>query len=247
MTSRKRLAFLVTSLSNYNMKRVLKPTGSRSFSSSKRTRRTPQPVVVVPRQRRRSFGMNGTSLFQPNVTGPEKKNIDTFTSAYWTTASGAFTITPLNLIAQGTTSTSHIGRKAVMTSVLCRGWLGLSAGTFPVRIVLVYDKETNGATAAASDIFAISDSLSPMNLANTDRFIVVGECQPMVNTQQTNPGVCHWEIFRKMSLPIAFNDNTNANIAAINAGSLLLCTCLGDNTSTISLQETFTRVRFIDN
>jgi len=169
-----------------NMKRVLKPTGSRAFSGAKRVRQQAAVVAVVPRNRfrSRSIGMNGTSLFQPNVSAPEKKNVDLFTSDFWTSATGNWTITPINLIAQGTTAQQHVGRKAVMTSVLARGWLGLTAGAYPVRIVLVYDKETNGAAPIATDIFQTNDSLAPMNLANSDRFIVVGECQPMINTQQ---------------------------------------------------------------
>lgn len=231
------------------MKRTLKPTGSRAFSGAKRVRQT--TVVTVPRNRfrSRSTGMNGTSLFQPNVSAPEKKNVDTFTSAYWTTASGAWTITAINLIAQGTTAAQHIGRKAVMTSVLIRGWLTLSGTNNGARIVVIYDKETNGALPAATDIFSLNDSMSPMNLANSDRFIVVADKRPFVENQGfgPTPTTGEWEIYRKMRLPIQFNDTTTATITAINTGSLLVCTCLNDAAQTVPSQETHTRVRFIDN
>ena len=116
------------------MKRTLKPTGSRAFSGAKRVRQ--QAVVVVPRNRfGNRGGVNSTSLFQPNVSAPEKKNVDFFTYTFFTSATGNFTITPINLIAQGTTANQHIGRKAVMTSVLIRSWLTLTAGQFPVRYV----------------------------------------------------------------------------------------------------------------
>lgn len=234
------------------MKRTLKPTGSRFFSAPKRTR-TAAVVVSVPRNRfRQRAGINSTSLFQPNIRAPEKKNVDLFTSTFWTNASGSWTITPINLIAQGTTANQHIGRKAVMTSVLVRGWLALGNGPYPVRIVVVYDKETNGAVAAATDIFAINDSMSPMNLANSDRFTVVADVTPIFNGQSAQQSVSGssnvaFEIFRKMSLPIQFNDTTTATITAINTGSLLVCCCAADNGTAIGAQETYSRVRFIDN
>ena len=127
--------------------------------------------------------MNSTSLFQPNVSSPEKKNVDFFTGTFFTSATGNFTITPINLIAQGTTAQQHIGRKAVMTSVLVRSWLTLTAGQYPVRMVLVYDKETNGVAPIATDIFTVNDSMSPMNLANSDRFIVVADVSPFAQNQ----------------------------------------------------------------
>ena len=120
------------------MKRTFNPTGSAPYSAAKRLRKQRVVVAAVPRNRyrSRSIGMNGTSLFQPYVLAPEKKNVDLFTSAFWTSATGNWTVTPINLIAQGTTATQHVGRKAVMTSVLARGWLGLAAGAYPVRIAL---------------------------------------------------------------------------------------------------------------
>ena len=231
------------------MKRTLKPTGSRAFSGAKRVRQT--TVVTVPRNRfrSRSVGMNSTSLFQPNVSAPEKKNIDLFTSTFWTSGSGTWTITPINLCAQGTTATQHIGRKSVLTSVLLRGWLQMNVTIGPVRILIVYDKETNGAVPAATDIFTIGDSMSPMNLANSDRFIVVADHSPFLLQGQATgtSNIINFEIYRKMRLPCQFNDTTTATITAINTGSLLVCTALCDATSTISLQETYSRVRFIDN
>jgi len=219
------------------------------MSAAKRMRQT--TVVTVPRNRfrSRSLGMNSTSLFQPNVSAPEKKNVDLFTSTFFTSATGNWTITPINLIAQGTTAAQHIGRKAVMTSVLVRGWMGLSAGIYPVRIVVVYDKETNGAAAAATDIFTINDSMSPMNLANSDRFIVVADSMPFAEQQgqAASGGVVNVNIYRKMRLPIQFNDTTTATITAINTGALLVCCGLADGTSTIAAQEIYTRVRFVDN
>lgn len=208
-------------------------------------------VVTVPRNRFRSrtVGINGTSLFQPNVSAPEKKNIDLFTSAFWTSASGNWTITPINLCAQGTTATQHIGRKSVLTSVLIRGWLQFGVTYGPCRIVVIYDKETNGALPAVTDIFAIGDSMSPMNLANSDRFIVVADHSPFLLQGQATgtSNIMNYEIYRKMRLPCQFNDTTTATITAINTGSLLVCCALSDTASTVNAQETYTRVRFVDN
>lgn len=234
------------------MKRTYNPTGSAPYSAAKRLRKQRVVVAAVPRSRfrARSSAMNGTSLFQPNVSSPEKKNVDFFTSAFWTSASGNWTITPINLIAQGTTATTHIGRKAVMTSVLVRGWFTTASNATPPRIVLVYDKETNGATPGATDVFASNDSMAPMNLANSDRFIVVADHSPVLANGMlncTNPTMMNFEIYRKMRLPLQFNDTTTATITAINTGGLFLCCALGDAATTLTTQETYTRVRFIDN
>ena len=138
-------------------------------------KRVKQDGTPYARPRRRAKGVQDKSAFQDTSPSVELKNTDYSTSNLWTTASTQWTITPVNLMAQGTAATNHIGRKVTLKSILVRS----SIDTTDVhRMVIIYDKECNGAAAVAADIFAVNTISSPLNLDNSDRFIVLADVFP---------------------------------------------------------------------
>lgn len=120
-----------------------------------------------------------TLRFQVVSPNMEKKNIDiggpntitmTFATATW------FGGTLLNGVAQGLTPNTRVGRKTTMVSLLLRWAASLAAtstGGSPVRIKVVYDKQSNGAAPVITDILTIDSFFAPNNLDNSDRFVTL--------------------------------------------------------------------------
>jgi len=79
-------------------------------------------------------------------------------------------------IAQGTTESTRIGRKLVVRQINWKFTVSLLSTSDPsdtsdtVRVILYLDKQTNGATAAVTDILETADYQSFKQLANKSRF-----------------------------------------------------------------------------
>lgn len=101
------------------------------------------------------------------------------------TINSTATVTPLNLIRAGSSFFNRIGRKICIKSVRINGQIK-TTGTAVVtneydRILLVYDRQTNGALPSINDILQTTDqagtnttgAFSGFNMNNTDRFVIL--------------------------------------------------------------------------
>lgn len=196
-----------------------------------------------------AVGLNSTSVFQPPA-GQEKKFVDTGVSNLIIAGQTTFT-TPVavNLIAQGTDALNHLGRQATMVSLYWQ-WTGSYAattvGSSPVRLLIVYDKEANGALPATADILAQDQLNGANNLNNRDRFITLVD--EIVESMSTGGDTAFFRKgFKKMSLPITYNATTTATITAINTGSVVALACHSGNIITANpICNLLTRIRFTD-
>lgn len=194
------------------------------------------------------------SLFQKNRRGPEVKFIDLSTNLNPSLAGTGTLSGVLNGCAQGTDAVQYIGREIDMTSLYWMIDVYMQAGTTgagPIRVVIVYDKEAEGAAptiaaGAQTDIFATDDIQAVMNLNNRDRFIVlVDEIVECIGT--AGPQSAFRKGYRKMSLPVVFNASAAATIAAINTGSIYAVSWLSGNLAVAAPVVTLkTRIRFTD-
>lgn len=114
-------------------------------------------------------------------------------------------ITPLNLIRVGSTFCNRIGRKISMKSLRLNGYINTlrtaSVDDY-VRIMVVYDRQTNGALPAIADILQdtdqattnVTNSHSGANVNNVDRFQILKDYHIYLPTltvtagQITTPG-----------------------------------------------------------
>lgn len=116
----------------------------------------------------------------------EIKSVDVPASntAISTTASFAL----LNGMVQGTTQWNRIGRRVQMKSIAIRGRIyynqaGGAPGADYLRVMLIYDRQPNGAAPAIGDIIAATDQAGTttttcfdgLNMSNADRFKVLRE------------------------------------------------------------------------
>lgn len=213
-----------------------------------------QIAVSKVAQRSRARGISSASVFQQVSLRPEKKFIDTLTTMSPGVVATGTISGVLNGCAQGTDAVQHIGRQTRMTSLY---WLleasmaATSVGSSPLRLVILYDKEAEGAppTIAAgvqTDAFNADNILAQMNLNNRDRFItLVDECIECLGTG--GPQSQFRKGYRKVQLPCVFNASAAGTIAAINTGSIFaFCWQNGGITTAGPIVQLQTRIRFED-
>lgn len=204
---------------------------------------------------RLSRGVASASVFQA-TPGPEKKFLDVTTAEPLVVAQTAANgVVLLNGCAQGVDANQHIGRQTTMKSLYWL-WQGAIAatttGAASARLVIVYDKEAEGAAptvaaAAQTDIFNQDNIVAQMNLNNRDRFIVlVDELVEAIGSQ--GPAAFMRKGYRKVNLPVVFNASAAATVAAINTGSVYAIVwhsgAIAVANAVTNLQ---TRIRFVDN
>lgn len=160
-------------------------------------------------------------------------------------AAGANVTASINLIAQGVTESTRVGRKCTIKAINWRYSVTLpsiNAGTGTaegdtVRVILYLDKQANGATAANTDVLESADYQSFNNLANKGRFKIMHDKTYSLNyaalgsdgtTMDAAAVRCDDAFYKKMSIPIEFDSTTGAitEIRSNNFG-VLLCSANG--------------------
>jgi len=181
------------------------------------------------------------------IQSQERKWLDTKLSG--SVAPGL--VTPLNLVPQGDDSVSRDGRKISIRSLLCMLFDPNQAhGTSPWRYAIVWDKQPNGALAAATDIFDTTTYNAVPNLNNRNRFMILYDSSLAKKTGAmpvgNNAGLLQWsdQHYLAMEMDTIFNSTATATIAAITTGALLMV-YLGGVNSSAAFDSTF-RIRFVD-
>lgn len=183
----------------------------------------------------------------------ELKTIDTGTQS--TSAAAVGSVILLNGVGQGTDYTNRIGRRILLKSLLLRFNITTipstsdPAGDF-IRILVVYDAQTNAVTPAVTDIIN-GDFLSPLNLSSRDRFKVLSDKTTTMNPNGYTAGAVSggsprnvaYKIYKKMSMEEIFG-GTGATVGSIQTGAIfLLIISAANGASAVNWNS---RIRFID-
>ncbi len=152
-------------------------------------------------------------------------------------------ITPsVNLIAQGITESTHNGRKATIKGIQWRYRVTLpevdDSANPPtpdtIRVIMYLDTQCNGVTAVGLDILESADVHAFRNLSNGGRFQILHDKLITLNyvtmaagaagTQSVTEVVREHSFYKKVNIPIEWNDTTGAitEIRSNNIGVLLL-------------------------
>jgi len=210
---------------------------------------------TVPRALR---GYDRSGGFYGRFTGPgaELKFFDTANSFSFDTTGEVPATGQLNLIPQGTTESTRIGRKCVLKSVEIRGDVRFAPGASAqaattVAMYLVLDKQCNGAAAAVTDVFTTNalTTTALVNLANSERFVILKKWLIVINatagvTTAYSSANRHLEYFKRCNIPLEFNSTAGA-ITEIRSNNLFLLAGTDTNDDLTSFTGT-TRVRFSD-
>jgi len=93
------------------------------------------------------------------------------------------------------------------------------AGT--VRMLIIYDKQTNATAPTVAQILEQTDALSFMNMDNRDRFSVLIDKQIAIDQFGGN-GSRVVKLFKRSALPTIFNSGTAGTVADMTTGSVYL-------------------------
>lgn len=190
-------------------------------------------------------------------TGPnaELKFFDTNLSFSVDSTSEVPATGQLNLIPQGVTESTRVGRKCTIKSIEVKfNSIMVPAaanGSDVVAIYLVLDKQCNGAAAAVTDVFAqAATTVAFMNLANSERFVIMKKWVYTHNAAAGTvgalaPSVKHFEYFRRCNIPIEFSSTTGA-ITEIKSNNLFLIAGTQGQTDDLITVSGNVRVRFSD-
>lgn len=194
----------------------------------------------------------GPGLGNPNTE--ERKTIDLAPAAYVADTTG--TVTLLNGVATGDDFTDRDGRRINMKSLFITGRISpIDSNTLDTisRLIVVYDKQSNGAAPVITDVLKTANSVDQLNLNNRARFQVLVDKRFFIGrvdntaTQSFSvaPGGHMIKIFRKLNLETQFS-GTTAAVASIATGSLYMIT-VGDGAAGLGGNFSLsTRVRFTE-
>lgn len=182
----------------------------------------------------------------------ELKTIDSGTVAYGAVGGGAVNCTLLNGVATGTDYTNRIGRTITMSSILIRFKFYVNTSTNTgdtIRIMLIYDTQTNGAIPTSTDVLQTANYMEPVNLNNRDRFLVLRDkfigmpaaviTPPLV---AGSPREVPVKMYLKLNKDTIYG-GTTSGIASIQSGALYLLMISGGGFCNAVYNS---RVRFYD-
>lgn len=143
----------------------------------------------------------------------------------------------VNIIAQGITETTRIGRKVTVRKILWKYTVTLLGGstvgsTEVIRVILYVDHQTNKATAAAGDLIETDDYDAFRNLGNGARFTILHDKTHALNPHASagngsandSAGFSIFdEVYKTVNIPLEFNAAAGAltEILTNNIGVLL--------------------------
>lgn len=218
---------------------------------AKKTKTSRKGVKKSSSRRTAKTSKSKVSLFQDPTQIVEYKNNDINGTLTVNSLTGVWSaVLLINGIAQGTGAFQRVGRRYKNTSMQYRMTQVVQANnTLPqiLRVLVVWDKNPNGASPTVTNILELDNFRSPMALANSDRFVVISDEIFSTNEDGGN-GTIHGEKYKKMALE-SNAPGSAATIASINQGAMYLMACapiLGGTGAGPQTVDIFTRVRFTD-
>lgn len=208
--------------------------------------------AIIPRRNLPIASGSPSGLFNISLGGKENKFVDVTNGTGDTPAnqkivntSSSTTIILLNGLKLGTAAFNRIGNKISMKSLywsLNYGLKGVDADpgtdtenyTVPVRAMIVYDKQANGAAPVIGDLLSAFtgvdnstarpiDTNSPNNLNNRERFIVVMDKRFILSTGGASGR--HIKKFKRLNTSVAYKSGaTVGDVTDITSGALYFIT-----------------------
>lgn len=233
--------------------------GQKKREKSPKRYQKAQPVVVKKKKKRAAYG----ATYGRNK--PELKNIDYTTNTLFpTSALSTFNAANvINLVTQGPTPVQYIGRSLMMKKLSFRyvfnsNITNLSVatnGSFLVRLLIVYDKDTNGSVPLINEVLTTNDFGSFNNLDNSDKYCVLYDKIKQINPDGGGAvgGAVHgaigfWKANIKLNHIMKFQ-GASPSISSITKGAIYAFIAQnGDgNFAGLTTQgQWWSRIRFID-
>lgn len=206
---------------------------------------------------KKGYNRTGGNYGRYNGPNAELKFLDVVLDDALIATAGTITDS-VNLIPQGVTESTRVGRKCTIKKI---GWKytmtiaaqsgGAIATSDTCRIIMFLDKQCNGATAAVLDVLQTADWDSFRNLANSQRFRILHDKSYDLNvpglagdgtTNDSGSVTMTGSFYKDCNLPLEFDATSGAitTIRSNNVGVLLI------SRGGIIRVQSVVRVRFSD-
>lgn len=216
-------------------------------------RRYARRTAVLRVGRRRMSAVKRQSIRTGGWANParmgERKFKDVNNSPSLALAATFTTPVLLNGIVPGSDAGNRIGRKVIWKTIYLRMVASLaptSVGGAPVRVIIFYDKQANATAAAVTDLLVTDNFVSPNNLNNRDRFVVITDqvMDPISTGDQFSVSM---ECFKKINLETVFNSGSAGTVGDITSGAIYIMFAQSGAVTTAAPGVTYyARLRFDD-
>jgi len=112
---------------------------------------------------------------------------------------------------------------------------------------VIYDKQCDGAQPSISEVLSVDNFISPLNLANSDRFVVLAD--EISDSMQSSSMPMSVKRYIKCNLPVIYQGTSNA-VTSISTGAIWMLVSNNGGISTsgnTNNLDVYTRIRYIDN
>ena len=171
----------------------------------------------------------------------EKKFLDTAASG---TIPNTGTIGILSLIAQGNGDSQRNGNQVLFKDITLRLDVSRStSATFTsARVMLICDKEYDGANPAVANVLQTTTPQSPINRDYSKRFVIL-KTHNMILDSSKESEFMNWHI----KLPFhVFYDGANASQADSKENQILLL-MIADQATNVPSYRYYSRINYVDN
>jgi len=227
------------------------------FMSTGKKRRSPTSIISrTPALRgfARTGGVYGR--FQPS--GTESKFVDmTLTLNGLPNSTNGFGWATINQVPVGDGPSARIGRQIVLSSIQIQYALDIhhtETNVINFRLMVVLDKQCNGAAALATDVMNTNHILAYRNLDNSDRFVVLYDkthrytpsaLASAGNLRYAGPGI--QSVYRKCNIPIVYDNTANTGvIATMRSNNILLIGWINGQQTALNDFKAIGRIRYRD-
>lgn len=153
-------------------------------------------------------------------------------------------------VAQGVGETERIGKKIVVKSIYLRGVIvhqptaAISGGN-TVRIMIVNDKQANGAAFTVGQVLNPQSYLAHRNLENVDRFRVLRDSTFSMNSEGVNESQKNISMYIKCNIPIEYDSSTTSGAIVSQRSNSIALLMIGD-TNNVTVLSYNVRIRYAD-
>lgn len=203
------------------------------------------------------YGRYNNSIGMGSV---EKKFFDTQRAFQIPAITGTVLNPSLNLIPQGTTESTRVGRKIMIKNLYLHGEIELPATATAastgdiVRMIVYIDKQCNGATINITDLLEDNSAAVDVNsfrkLANQERFVVLKDKMYPINSSSggltgnsSGYSVFNIKVYKKLDLPVEFSAAMGA-ITEIKSNNIGVICVSSKGLARVAYTS---RVRYTDN
>lgn len=149
-------------------------------------------------------------------------------SAVTTACDTTGALTLLNGLQTGDDSINREGREVRIRSIQFKGFTGVTTGTGIDqyhRVLVVFDRQTNAAAPAITDILTANGTTAPRNLDNRRRFVILYDRTYSLNAAgEAGSASRMLKYYKRFNLMETFNSGNAGTVADITTGSIYMIT-----------------------